>query len=80
MSSLNWVQWPAMVATVAGAWLTASRSARRRKIGFWVFLTSNVLWAIWGWVAGAPATIVLQVCLAFLNIRGADKNSELAER
>ena len=76
MSSLNWVQWPAMVATVAGAWLTASQSAGRRKFGFWVFLTSNLLWAIWGWVASAPAAIVLQVCLAFLNIRGADKNSD----
>lgn len=75
MSSLNWVQWPAMAATVAGAWLTASQSAGRRKVGFWVFLTSNILWAIWGWVASAPATIVLQFCLAFLNLRGADKNS-----
>jgi hypothetical protein len=29
---------------------------------------------VWGWHDGAYALIVLQVCLAFLNIRGAMKN------
>jgi hypothetical protein len=71
---LDWIQWPAMAATVTGAWLTASRSSRRRAIGFWVFLSSNVLWATWGWVAAAPATVLLQFFLAALNCRGAEKN------
>ena len=35
---------------------------------------SNLLWCIWGWYAGAWALIVLQVCLAALNIRGVKKN------
>lgn len=74
ISSLDWIQWPAMLATTGGAWLTGSRVARRRAIGFWVFLLSNVLWAVWGWTASAPATVVLQVLLAALNLRGAGKN------
>jgi hypothetical protein len=70
---LELVQWPAMVCTVAAAWLVASTQSRRRNIGFWLFLLSNVLWIVWGWHAGAAALIVLQFCLAALNIRGTRK-------
>lgn len=73
MDILNLVQWPAMLVTLAAAWLVASRSARRREAGFWVFLLSNALWVVWGWHTGAPALIALQVGLAVLNIRGAIK-------
>ena len=71
---LDLLQWPAMVVTVAAAWLVASRSAHKRAVGFWCFLLSNVLWTIWGWHAQAYAVIVLQVALAALNIRGVYKN------
>ena len=74
MSGENWVQWPAMVATVAGAWLVASRSERRRAWGFWTYLVSNVLWVIWGVSASAYALILLQVFLAATNIRGMRRN------
>lgn len=67
-----------MVATIVGAWLTGSRSSRRRAVGFWVLLASNVLWGIWGWVASAPAMLVLQVFLAGINCRGAGKNEARA--
>jgi len=43
---LDLLQWPAMVITVAAAWLVASRSARKREVGFWVFLASNVAWVV----------------------------------
>lgn len=68
------VQWPAMVATIVAAWLVASRHKRRRVIGFWVFIGSNILWIVWGWHASAYALIVLQFALAALNIRGVLKN------
>ena len=71
--SLDWLQWPAMLVTVLAAWLVASQSRRKRNIGFWTFLASNVLWIAWGWQAHAQALIVLQVALAALNIRGAFK-------
>jgi hypothetical protein len=71
--NLDLIQWPAMAVTVLAAWLVASTYKRRREIGFWAFLASNVLWIAWGWHAKAWALIVLQVCLAFLNIRGAMK-------
>jgi hypothetical protein len=74
MDWLNLIQWPAMVVTVLAAWLVASLTKRKREIGFWCFLLSNVLWTIWGWHTGAYALIVLQVALAGLNIRGAWKN------
>lgn len=73
---LDLVQWPAMLVTLVGAWLTASQNDRRREFGFWTFLLSNVLWVAWGWHEGAWALIVLQIGLAALNIRGAFKNEK----
>ena len=64
------IQWPAFAASVMAAWLVGSRDPNRRKIGFWVFLASNVLWVCWGIPAGAHAVIALQVCLAAMNVRG----------
>lgn len=62
-----------MAVTVAAAWLVGSSSKARRSAGFWLFLTSNLLWLIWGWHDGAYALMALQVALGYLNIRGAAK-------
>jgi hypothetical protein len=62
-----------MTVTVLAAWLVASSQARRRNIGFWIFLLSNALWVAWGLHAGALALVALQFCLAAMNVRGAVK-------
>ena len=74
MDYIDLLQWPAMVVTIAGAWLVASRSRKKRAIGFWVFLASNVLWCVWGWHTRAYALIVLQVARALMNARGVYRN------
>jgi hypothetical protein len=74
MDILDLLQWPAMVVTVAAAWLVASRSAHRRAAGFWCFLASNVLWVAWGLHDRAYALVALQFFLAALNARGVWKN------
>jgi hypothetical protein len=71
---LDALQWPAMAVTLVAAWLVASQSKRRRGIGFWVFIASNVLWIAWAWHARAWALIALQVGLFAMNVRGALKN------
>jgi hypothetical protein len=76
MIDLDLIQWPAMAVTVLAAWLVASKQERRRNIGFWVFMLSNVLWIAWGVHAHAWALIALQVCLAAMNIRGAKKTEQ----
>ena len=73
MELLDLVQWPAMAVTVVAAWLVASTQKRKRFVGFWLFLLSNALWAGWGLHTDAYALIVLQICLAAMNIRGALK-------
>lgn len=75
MSGIGWVQWPAMVVTVAASWLVASTWPERRNAGFWVFLVSNAMWVVWGVGTAAWALVVLQVALAAMNIRGASKAS-----
>ena len=79
MQSWNLVQWPAMAVTLAAAWYVASSRKGRRRVGFWLFLGSNVLWIAWGLYAGAYALIVLQIGLALTNIRGARKNEQPAQ-
>lgn len=74
MDYIDLLQWPAMVATIAGAWLVASRTARKRAVGFWIFLLSNVLWVAWGLHDHAYALVGLQFFLAALNVRGVRKN------
>ena len=74
MDYLHQLQWLAMVVTVIAAWLIASQAKRKRVVGFWLFLLSNVLWLIWGWHDGAYALVVLQIALAILNFRGVYKN------
>jgi hypothetical protein len=80
MTLIDLLQWPAMVASVLAAWLVASTRARRRNIGFWVFIASNVLWVIWGVHTNAYALIALQVILAAMNVRGLKKTERLQER
>jgi hypothetical protein len=63
-----------MLVTVIAAWLVASQRKLKRNWGFWLFLSSNLLWIVWGIHDGAYALIFLQLCLGFLNIRGAVKN------
>lgn len=74
MDYLHHLQWPAMIVTIIAAWLIASQTKHKRLIGFWCFLLSNVLWVIWGWYVQAYALVILQIALAFLNIRGTWKN------
>jgi hypothetical protein len=74
MNLINALQWPAMLVTVIAAWLGASQRKLKRNWGFWLFLVSNLLWIVWGIHDGAYALIFLQLCLGFLNVRGAVKN------
>ena len=71
MDDLGWLQWPAMIVTVGASWLVGAHRPTRRRWGFWAFLLSNILWIAWGMHTGATALVVLQFCLAALNIRGA---------
>ena len=71
---LDAMQWPAMAATLAAAWLVASQSKRKRNVGFWCFTLSNLLWIVWGVHDAAWALVALQVGLFALNVRGARKN------
>ena len=76
MSDIDWLHWGATVVTVAAAWFTGSSRQGRRRIGFWTFLVSNLLWGTWGVQHSAWALLTLQIALASMNIRGAMRNSE----
>ena len=71
---LSALQWPAMVTTLAAAWLVASGVKSKRRWGFWCFIASNTIWIVWGWCDGAHALIVMQLGLFAMNVRGARRN------
>ena len=75
---LDWLQWPAMVVTLASTWLVGSQQRGRRLAGFALFLASNVLWVAWAWPAGAWGLVLMQAGLAAMNLRGAFKNEAKA--
>ena len=69
-----------MLITVGASWYVGSTRKRRRKLGFWLFLLSNVLWSLWGIRAHAYALIVLQLFLTVMNVRGLLKCEPEAQR
>ena len=71
---LNFLQWPAMGATLISAWLVASQKVQKRGVGFWIFIASNILWIMWSLHDRAYALFVMQIGLLILNIRGVIKN------
>lgn len=73
------LQWPAMAATLTAAWLIASQSKHHRRLGFWCFMFSNLLWVFWGWHDAAYGLIAMQVGLFLLNLRGKAKNEPKPE-
>jgi hypothetical protein len=77
-AGINALQWPAMAVTLVAAWLVASEQKRRRGMGFWFFVVSNLLWIAWGWHDQAYALIGLQIGLFALNVRGLKKTAPAA--
>jgi hypothetical protein len=71
---LDLLQWPAMLVTLVAAWLVGSLQRKKRNLGFWLFIASNLLWVAWGWHDRAWALIALQVGLFLTNLHGARKN------
>lgn len=67
-----------MLVTIIASWFVASNRAGKRNLGFWLYLASNALWVAWGVHAHAYALILLQVCLAAMNIRGERKTEQAA--
>jgi hypothetical protein len=77
---IDLLQWPAMAVTLVAAFLVGARHARKRIIGFWSFILSNILWIVWGVNDEAWALIALQVGLLAMNVRGIFKNENPPDR
>lgn len=76
---IDLLQWPAAALTVTASWFVAAQAKRRRRIGFWLFIASNIVWTAWGIPAGAYGVVALQFCLAVMNIRGLKKAASDAQ-
>lgn len=73
---INYIQWPAMIVTIAAAWYVAAERKDNRNWGFWLLLLGNLLWLIWSIPNAAWALASMQVILAGLNIRGVLKSNK----
>jgi DMSO/TMAO reductase YedYZ heme-binding membrane subunit len=77
---IDLLQWPAMAVTLVAAYLVGARHARKRLLGFWAFILSNLLWIAWGVHDQAWALIGLQAGLFAMNVRGIFKNEKQPDR
>ena len=75
MPWLDTLQWPALLVTIAAAWMVSTDARRKRLQGFYLFLVSNVLWIAWGLHDHAYAVVGLQLFLGVTNVHGIVKNS-----
>lgn len=73
--SFAWLQWPAMVLSVAGAALVADPQASVRLVGFVLFLLANLTWAAWGAHTRAWALVIMQALFTLTSIRGVWSNA-----
>jgi hypothetical protein len=74
---MDWLQWPALVFALAGAWLTGDADATHRVIGFILYILSDVLWIWWGWKMKQPRPwgfILMYIVFTFLSSRGLFNN------
>jgi hypothetical protein len=65
-----------MAITLIAAFLVGARHARKRIVGFYTFIVSNLLWIVWGLHDHAWALIALQTGLFAMNVRGIVRNEK----
>lgn len=71
-----YLEWPAMVISLAAAWWLGSKKPEKRIIAFSLLIVGNLMWIAWGWGDEAWALIALNVGLMALNIRAIIKNEQ----
>ena len=73
---LAYLEWPAMLITLAAAWWMGSTKPQKRIVAFSMLIVGNLMWIGWGWGDEAWALIALNVGLLALNVRASLKNEE----
>ena len=71
-----YLEWPAMLITLAAAWWLGSKKPEKRIFAFSLLIVGNLMWIAWGWGDDAWALIALNVGLMALNVRAIMKNEE----
>jgi hypothetical protein len=68
--TLNALQWSAAIISVLGAWCVGARAADARRVGFALFLASNVLWLAYGLATRQWGIVLMQAAFTVTSIRG----------
>jgi hypothetical protein len=76
--TLDLLQWPAAILGLGGGWLVASRVAGQRRLGFALWIVSNVLWVVWATSTHAWALLGMQSVFLVTSVRGWINNREPA--
>lgn len=67
---IDFLQWPALVLSVIGAWLVGGSTMTHRRRGFLFFLLSNGLWMLWAGGIEAWGVVITQAVFTWTSIRG----------
>lgn len=74
MYLIDFLQWPALVLSIVGAWLVGGRRSNQRLAGFVLFLISNALWSAWGIGSDAWGLVITQAFFTWTSLRGIRTN------
>lgn len=71
---MDLLQWTACVVALIGGWMVANESRTHRRLGFALFLASNLLWIWWGSLSSAWALVTMQALFCLTSARGIARN------
>jgi hypothetical protein len=69
---VNFLDWPAMLTALIGTFILSRRapSARMRRLAFFIYLVSNLLWLAWACHLRAYPMIIMQLGFLYTSIDG----------
>lgn len=71
---LDWIQYPGVALSLTGAWLVSSPQAPRRRVGFAIWIVSNVVLITWAVSVSAWGLVGMYSFFTVTSARGVRNN------
>jgi hypothetical protein len=68
---MHWFDWVGMALGALGAWPAGSKLAKWRRIGFIVWIVSDLFWVLFGLAIHSLPLVVLNLLFILTSARGA---------
>ncbi len=69
-------QYPALITGIIGAYFVSSTTSKKRYWGFFLWIISDICWALFGLSASGYGLVIMQLIFIFTSSRGMFNNRE----